>query len=252
MYCNRCGNPIEQNSQFCTTCGSAINTTVVPQTNPTVVPTNETVVPTVVPQNTKSSVTITSIIVVLVVFIGAGIVGILLLRNSKANVNPQPASSQVALADITSAITEQKTKKTNTWASTTTAQRVDKIENSLSVNGLTIHVPEGYNPSYTNDVLTLIDSTGTKYFLINVIAAPYEAVDTNKFKNDLIANGYDVHTFEVGTYANRNGIYMTLTYMGFRYKCYVIKANSSRVAFYLFDESSNEDYIYSMIDYSLK
>ena len=252
MYCNRCGNQVDPNSQFCITCGNAITPTVVPQSDNTVVPTNGTVVPTVVPQNNKSNVTITSIIVVLVIFIGAGIVGIMLLRNSKASVALPDQTTQIALADTTTTVAAtEKTTKNASWATTTTVQRMDVIDNSYSLNGLKINIPTGYTPSYTNDVLTLIDPNGKDYYAVNVISSVYEAIDKDKYKNDLIKNGYDIHTFEPGTYTGRSGIYMTLKYSGYEYQCYVIKANSSKVAFFLFDRKASSEYIDTMINYSL-
>ena len=251
MYCNRCGNQVDPNSQFCITCGNAITPTVVPQSDGIVVPTNGTVVPTVVPQNSKANVTITSIIVVLVIFIGAGIVGIMLLRNSKASVALPDQTTQIALADITTvAQPEEKTTKAATWATTTTAARVE-TGNSYALNGLKINIPDGYTPSYTNDVLTLIAPNGKDYYAVNVISSVYEAIDKDKYKADLISHGYDIHTYEAGTYTGRNGIYMTLKYSGYEYKCYVLKANSSKVAFFLFDRSASDQYIDQMINYSL-
>ena len=252
MYCNRCGNQVDPNSQFCITCGNAITSTVVPQTQPTVVPTNGTVVPTVVPQNSKSNVTITSIIVVLVIFIGAGIVGIMLLRNSKASVALPDKTTQIAMADITTeAIKAETSTKVASWATTTTAARVETGGNSYSMNGLKINIPDGYTPSYTNDVLTLIAANGKDYYAVNVISSVYEAIDKDKYKSDLIKNGYDIHTYEPGTYIGRSGIYMTLTVNGYNYQCYVLKANSTKVAFFLYDKSASEAYINQMINYSL-
>ena len=252
MYCNRCGSQLDPNSSFCTTCGNAVNTTVVPQTDNTVVPTNGTVVPTVVPQNNKSNVTITSIIIVLVLFIGAGIVGILLLKNTKASTPVNNDNTQIAMDNITSAVTSSSTtKKSNSWA--TSSQRVDTIDNvvSYTVNGLKIYIPEGYTPSYTNNILTVVNNNGINYYMINVVTAPYDSVDQETFKNNLLSSGYTIKSFTPGTYMDRSGIKIDVSIQGYDYTCYVLKVNASKVALFLFDKGTTEEQATVLVNYSL-
>ncbi len=252
MYCNRCGNQVDPNSQFCSTCGNSITPTVVPQSDNTVVPTNGTVVPTVVPQNNKSNVTITSIIIVLTIFIGAGILGILLLKNSKSNLTANNSTTQIAMDNITSAITKETSTKKTGWV--TTSQRVDVIDpsTSYSVNGVNINIPEGYNPSYTNDVLTVIANNGSNYYMVHVIDGIFENVNLNTFKSNLEKNGYVINEFSPGTYMDRQGIKIDLMYSGYNYICYVLKANDSKIALFLFDKSATYEYANEMVTYSLK
>jgi len=233
--------------------GAAISEpVVVPQSDGTVVPKNETVVPTVVPQNTKSNVTITSIIVVLVIFIGAGIVGILLLRNSKASVAIPEQTTQIAINDlVNTTIPATTTTKAGGWVSTTTTTRVDGIENSYTVNGLKINIPDGYTPSYTNEVLTVVAPNGKDYYLINVITGVFEAIDQNKYQSELIKAGYEIGTFEPGTYTGRNGIKMDIKYTNRDYRCYIVKANGNKVAFFVFDPHVSSEYVDNIINYSL-
>lgn len=254
MNCNRCGNPIDPNSNFCNTCGNAINQpTVVPQVNNTVVPqVDNTVVPTVVPQKNNTAPLI-AIILVLIVFIGAGCAGVILLKQTKSTVGGNVTTQNIVYNDpATKAITT--TSKQAGWNTTTQQTRIDVIdENSYyKVNGLNITVPAGYTSTYSNDVLTVVDPNKSKFYMINVVDRRLETLDLNEYRNYLAQNGYSVDEFvktKIGSYdviafnmPTENGVYNS----------FLVRANSTKTAIFMFVNESDADYIYRIIDTSLR
>ena len=248
MNCNRCGNPIEPNSVFCRTCGSQINPTVVPQNvnQPTVVP---TVVPqnTVVPKNNNN--TILAIIIVMVIFIGAGVAGVTILKQTKSNTNNISKNQNVALAETTTKTV--KTTKQATWNYTTT-QRVDTVDNNFyKLNGVDIIIPEGYTPSYTNGMLTIFDSTATKYYLVNVVDSIIKKVKLEDYNSNLVSQGYTPNNLRYSTVVGCDAIEFDMDSKVGHIDTYLVQTTPFKVTLFMFVNETDNAYKENIIKISL-
>lgn len=241
MNCNRCGNPVNPNSSFCATCGNQINNTVVPQTvnQPTVVPQTTS---TVVPQSNNNTNTIIAIIVVLVIFIGAGVAGVTLLKQTKSSTSKNNDTQNIVLNDATTTTIKRTTKSNDgNWKTT---QRVDKIDqsSSLMVNGYNVVIPDGYIPAYQDNILTVFDSSKTRYYIINVIDTIVSRIDVEQYKSTLMQQGYPAKNFNRTTIENCDTLQFDMDNNLGHIDAYLVQVAPTKVALFMFLNENDMNY----------
>ena len=239
MNCNRCGSPVEANSSFCRTCGNQINQTVVPlNAQPTVVPQN--LQPTVVPKNNNGA--ILAIVFVLIVFIGAGVAGVTILKQTKANTPVVVDQTQnIALNETTKAV---KTTKTAVWNYTTTTNRVNTLDENdyYKLNGVDIVIPNGYTPSYSNGMLTIFDTTSSKYYLVNVVDSIVKNVDLDVYRNNLLTEGYAVNNLVKTTVIDCDAIQFDMDTNIGHIDTYLIQTTPIKTTLFMFVNENDMNY----------
>jgi hypothetical protein len=240
MNCNRCGNPVNPNSSFCATCGNQINNTVVPQTvnQPTVVPQTTS---TVVPQSNNNNNTIIAIIVVLVIFIGAGVAGVTLLKQTKSSTFNNNDTQNIVLNDTTTTLARTTKSNDGNWKTT---QRVDKIDqsSSLMVNGYNVVIPDGYIPSYQDNILTVFDSSKTRYYIINVIDTIVSRIDVEQYKSSLMQQGYPAKNFNRTTIENCDTLQFDMDNNLGHIDAYLVQVAPTKVALFMFLNENDMSY----------
>lgn len=247
MNCNRCGNPVEPNTTFCRTCGNQINNTVVPQTV-----NQPTVVPTVVPQKNNNA-TVLTIVLVLVIFIGAGVAGVTLLKQTKANNSLDNRTQNIALNEETTKLVNkanETTKKTG-WKTTTT-QKMDIIENVkyYEVNGVNIIIPDGYTPSYTNNILTVYYNDN-KYYMVNVVDVLVKTIDVEIYQQNLINQGYEGKNFNLTTIGEYDVLKFDMDNNIGHIDAFLVQAKYNKTAIFMFVDEKDSDRMNNIIIDSL-
>lgn len=250
MNCSRCGNPIDPNSSFCNTCGNAIvKPTVIPQVNNTVVPqVDNTVVPTVVPKKNNNT-PIVAIILVLIVFIGAGSAGVILLKQTKSNITKSEVNQNIVYNEKT---TTSKTQ--GGFKNTTTKQsRLDVVDenNYYKVKGLTIVVPAGFTHTYSDNILTVVNPNTSKSYMISVVDRSLDLLDLNEYKKGLAQKGYNVDVFTKTKIGEFDAIAFNITSSVGTFSSYLVKAEYNKIAVFMFLNEDNTDYISNIILTSL-
>jgi hypothetical protein len=242
VNCNRCGNPVDQNSSFCRTCGNQITNTVVPQTVG-----QPTVVPTVVPKKSNNA-TILTIVIVLVIFIGAGVAGVTLLKQTKANSQLLDGKTQnVAIdEDVTKNKTNEKTNKTG-WKTTTT-QRLDMVDNiqTYNLNGVILTVPDGYTSSIKNNILT-VSYTNSKYYMVNVIDTVVKLINVEQYQKNLINEGYPGENFEFTTIGDLDTLKFEMNNEHGHIYTFLVQAEYNKTAIFMFFNENDVDFMKNTI-----